>query len=91
MSNKTAMLLGVLAAMLSASAAYGAESTKTVHPCRPGHRSAQQHSLADKLDDCNGVLRPSAGMDPDIRVPAPDPHPGTTPVIRPNTKAIVPK
>ena len=30
-----------------------------------------------------GVIRPPAGVDPGIRAPAPNPNPGTTPVIPP--------
>jgi hypothetical protein len=30
-----------------------------------------------------GVLRPPAGLDPEIQVPAPNPSPNTTPVIPP--------
>ncbi|MEF2074561.1 hypothetical protein [Consotaella aegiceratis] len=41
-------------------------------------------SLSDRLADCGGVLRPPGGTDPGIRAPAPDPDPGTTPVIPPS-------
>jgi hypothetical protein len=40
-------------------------------------------TLSDRLKDSRGVIAPPAGMDPGIRVPAPVPDPGTTPVIPP--------
>jgi hypothetical protein len=44
---------------------------------RPGE------TLTERLDRTDGVLRPDPGIAPDMRVPAPDPNPGTTPVIPP--------
>lgn len=43
-----------------------------------------------------GVIVPPTGIDPEIQVPAPDPTPGTTPVIPPpgtpgNPSPVVPK
>lgn len=69
----------------------GRQNATAVHPCQPGLRSPDQATLSDKLADCNGVLRPAVGMDPEIKVQAPDPHPGTTPVIRPNLQHVQPK
>ncbi len=40
-------------------------------------------TLSDKLGTTGGIIRPPSGVDPDIAVPAPDPMPGTTPVIPP--------
>ncbi|MHB2168435.1 hypothetical protein [Alsobacter sp. R-9] len=40
-------------------------------------------TLSDKLKDSKGVIKPPPNMDPEIRVPAPVPNPGTTPVIPP--------
>jgi multidrug efflux pump subunit AcrA (membrane-fusion protein) len=40
-------------------------------------------TLSDRLRDSRGVITPPAGVDPGIRVPAPVPNPGTTPVIPP--------
>ena len=40
-------------------------------------------SLSSKLNKSGGVIAPSADVDPAIRVPAPDPHPNSTPVIPP--------
>ncbi|MGL4442306.1 MAG: hypothetical protein ACRCU1_01690 [Alsobacter sp.] len=40
-------------------------------------------TLSDRLKESRGVIAPPAGVDPRIRVPAPVPEPGTTPVIPP--------
>lgn len=40
-------------------------------------------SLSDKLEKSEGVITPRTNLDPGIRVPAPVPNPGTTPVIPP--------
>lgn len=40
-------------------------------------------TLSDRLHDSRGVIRPPTGIAPDMRVPAPVPNPGTTPVIPP--------
>ena len=40
-------------------------------------------TLSDQLERTDGVIRPPATATPDMRVPAPVPNPGTTPVIRP--------
>lgn len=40
-------------------------------------------TLSDKLEKSDGVIRPPATGAPDMRVPAPVPEPGTTPVIPP--------
>lgn len=44
---------------------------------RPGE------SLSDRLERTEGVIRPPANVDPEIRATPPVPNPGTTPVIRP--------
>ena len=40
-------------------------------------------SLSRQLQDSSGVIKPPANVDPEIRVPAPVPDPGTTKVIPP--------
>ena len=40
-------------------------------------------TLSDKLRESEGVIRPPSNIAPDMSVPAPDPNPGTTPVIPP--------
>lgn len=42
-------------------------------------------TLSDTLSRTDGVLKPPEGIDPGIRVPAPEPNPGTTRVIPPPT------
>jgi hypothetical protein len=67
------------------------EQTPSQERCQAGAKTPDQDNLSDKLDDCSGVLRPSVGIDPGIKAPAPDPNPGTTPVIRPDTSTVQPK
>jgi len=43
----------------------------------------RDESLSDKLDRSDGVITPPANIDPELRVPAPVPDPGTTIVIPP--------
>jgi hypothetical protein len=40
-------------------------------------------TLSDKLQRSDGIIRPPLDATPDMRVPAPVPEPGTTPVIPP--------
>jgi hypothetical protein len=40
-------------------------------------------SLSEKLQKSDGVIAPRTDTTPDMRVPAPVPNPGTTPVIPP--------
>lgn len=40
-------------------------------------------SLSERLEKSDGVIRPRTDTTPDMRVPAPVPDPGTTPVIPP--------
>ena len=49
----------------------------TAQDKRPGE------TLSERLDRNSGVIHPPAGTDPGIAVPAPDPNPGSTPVIPP--------
>lgn len=57
-------------------------------PCSPD--GSAHATLSDQLSDCSGVLRPSTGMDPEIRVPTP-PATSDMPVIRPETGHVDPK
>jgi hypothetical protein len=57
-----------------------------VDPPLAGTRSAEDPptgSLSRQLEGSKGVIRPPGGIDPEIRVPAPVPDPGTTRVIPP--------
>ncbi len=40
-------------------------------------------TLSDKLGTTGGIIRPPTDVDPGIAAPAPNPMPGTTPVIPP--------
>lgn len=76
----------------SASLSLAADGVPTLNQSGEGDRRScaletstpGQKTLSDKLDDCAGVLRPAVGVDPQIHVPAPDPHPGDMPVVRPD-------
>ena len=52
-------------------------------PCTTGSTatSGSGESLSDKLQRSDGVIRPPAGISPDMNTRAPVPNPGTTPVI----------
>lgn len=54
-----------------------------VQPQDPPSTGSTGNSLSDKLQQSDGVIRPPATATPDMRVPAPVPDPGTTPVIPP--------
>lgn len=41
-------------------------------------------SLSSKLSKSDGVIKPKGNVDPDMHVPAPVPHPNSTPVIPPS-------
>ncbi|HEX4894092.1 MAG TPA: hypothetical protein VFV47_12445 [Hyphomicrobiaceae bacterium] len=49
----------------------------------PAEKMQPPESLSEKLSESEGVIRPPEGVDPDIKVPAPVPNPGTTKVIPP--------
>ncbi|WP_181708533.1 hypothetical protein [Chthonobacter rhizosphaerae] len=51
------------------------EATGAPEPC---------DTLSEQLDATGGVIAPPPGIDPEITAPAPDPMPGTTPVIPPS-------
>lgn len=54
-------------------------------PDAPSSESSDPpETLSERLDETEGVIKPPAGVDPQIQVPAPDPDPGTTPVIPPS-------
>ncbi|GAA0252385.1 hypothetical protein LNAOJCKE_2958 [Methylorubrum aminovorans] len=40
-------------------------------------------SLSEKLEKSDGVIKPPAGVDPEIKTIAPEPTPNSTPVIKP--------
>lgn len=40
-------------------------------------------TLSDKLERSDGVIKPPAGVDPEIKTIAPEPNPNSMPVIKP--------
>ena len=46
--------------------------------------SGRSENLSSKLSKSGGVITPKTNIDPDIKVPAPAPHPNSTPVIPPS-------
>lgn len=60
-----------------------AERLESCPPVKPPEGTAPRETLSERLDRTDGVIAPPQGIDPGIRAPAPDPNPGTTPVIPP--------
>lgn len=44
-------------------------------------------TLSEKLERSDGIIKPPAGVDPEIKTIPPDPSPNSTPVIRPPDNA----
>ncbi|MER2248926.1 hypothetical protein ABS772_03250 [Methylorubrum podarium] len=40
-------------------------------------------TLSEKLEKSDGVIKPPAGVDPEIKTIAPEPTPNSTPIIKP--------
>jgi hypothetical protein len=84
MANRTwyAILIAMaaLAAWPYAALAERAEQPKSE---TEGQAPRSQEDLSKRLDRTDGVIRPPDAIDPDIHAPAPQPNPGTTPVIPP--------
>jgi hypothetical protein len=57
-----------------------------IHPQEPSTTGSTGETLSDKLKESDGIIRPPAGIAPDMTVPAPVPNPGTTPVIPPSPR-----
>ena len=47
-------------------------------------QSGGSENLSSKLSKSGGVITPKSNVDPDMKVPAPAPHPNSTPVIPPS-------
>ena len=89
----------------AAGVAFGQTPAQPRDPNMPDPRStipekiepnATGTTLSERLERTDGVIAPPATSAPDMRVPAPVPDPGTTPVIRPpgesgGNQAIRPK
>ena len=61
----------------------GVASAAAAPPSSLSTDTPANESLSTKLNKSDGVITPKAGMDPGIHVPAPDPHPNSTPVVPP--------
>lgn len=93
------------AGCVTAAVAFGQTPAQPRDPNMPDPRStipekiepnATGTTLSERLERTDGVIAPPATSAPDMRVPAPVPNPGTTPVIRPpgepgGNQAIQPK
>ena len=91
MRPKTLVLAACLAVLQSPAAMAQSENERQPPPADPcetlpeAERNAEpgtEQELAEKLDRCNGVLKPPPTGDQAIEEPPPDT--GTTPVIPPN-------
>jgi hypothetical protein len=96
MSTRTRLVGLAAAAFLSANASAYGQAQRPAPPQQPDPRNTipekiepaprdgnAQKSLSDELDATGGVIRPPSGVDPEIQAPAPEPNPGTMPVIPP--------
>lgn len=95
----------LIAGSLATTISFGQTPVQPTDPNMPDPRStipekiepnATGTTLSDRLERTDGVIAPPATGTPDMRVPAPVPDPGTTPVIRPpgepgGNQAIQPK
>jgi hypothetical protein len=76
-SKKSRLFLALVAGAAFATPLPALAGTEPV----PGVDSEQ--TLSEQLDENQGVITPPPVGDAEIHVPAPDPTPGTTPVIPP--------
>jgi hypothetical protein len=86
---RSRILPAALGLWLLGTVAAPAQEPQTIpeaNPCVDGLKKADGtpcDTLSEKLDETGGIITPPMGIDPGIGVPAPDPMPGTTPVIPP--------
>jgi hypothetical protein len=83
---RRALLAATIAALTPFQASAQAPQTvPEADPCVKGRTGdgSPCGTLSEKLNETGGIIRPPAGMDPEISQQAPDPDPGTTPVIPP--------
>jgi hypothetical protein len=86
MKNQNARRGWTLALASVALLAFGAAQApaQTVDPRPQGSENEPHKPLGQQLSETGPVITPPKGIDPEIHVPAPDPTPGTTPVIPPD-------
>jgi hypothetical protein len=88
-ATRSRILPAALGLWLLGTVAAPAQEPQTIpeaNPCVDGLKKADGtpcDTLSEKLDETGGIITPPMGIDPGIGVPAPDPMPGTTPVIPP--------
>ncbi len=70
----TAFALG----MFACAPAFAQSDTQT------SMQSDHSENLSSKLSKSGGVIKPKGNIDPDMKAPAPAPHPNSTPVIPPS-------
>jgi hypothetical protein len=71
-----------IAAAIAAACQQAALAERAQQP-KSETQAPRSEDLSKRLDRTDGVIRPPQSIDPDIHVPAPQPNPGTTPVIPP--------
>lgn len=82
-----ALALGVLAitpAMAQTTAPGPAGSNNVIPEKQSAPLEGRSESLSSKLNKSGGVITPNGNIDPGMKVPAPDPHPNSMPVIPPS-------
>lgn len=80
--SKSVITFATVTAMVATSAFAQSTDADGSDRCRVSPDvDSNQRAFADKLDDCNSVLKPPRVGDTEITTPAPDV--GKTPVIRP--------
>jgi hypothetical protein len=80
-------VLAALGLLATAAQAQAPQQIPEENPCVDGRQTLDGtpcQTLSDKLDETGGIITPPTGVDPEIHTPAPDPMPGTTPVIPPS-------
>ena len=76
-ANKLGFALFAVGLLISGAAAAEEQKSEPVPGINP------HESLSDQLDKGDGVIDPPPVGNSEIQAPAPDPDPGTTPVIPP--------
>lgn len=82
--RKTAVLLIAIGTVVSVPALAQTTSPEVGGGHATTTQGEQGGNLSQKLSKSNGVIHPQTNIDPGMHVPAPDPHPNSTPVIPPS-------
>ena len=73
-----------ISALLAAVGILAAGPVLAQNAVAPPSGSKDGENLSQRLNKSGGVIHPSEDVDPGMHVPAPDPHPNSTPVIPPS-------